>query len=511
MRKLSASLLLTLLAAFFGAASGQAASRTWDGGGGDANWTTAANWDTNVVPATTDDVTFGTAFTSGTTIGLNGSKTANSLTINTSAGITIQSNTLTLTSGSLTRSAASTGSQTISSAVTLGANATWNIQGTGTLAVNGVVNNSGTRTLTKTGAGTLVLGGANLYDGATTISGGTLSISSDGNLGDTGTNAGLVFNGGTLQTTGGTGVTSSRAITLGAGGGVLSLAPPLNLSGAISGGTGLTTGGSDLILNRASGNNAIGAITVNSGRLFVFTMNSIAGSSIAVGNGAILDFSVTGGASPANAMTFTSGGGLANRAGTLTVSTTNATFPTAGTMIFNSDDQVTTPITASGTYPTLTGDLTIQVGGSNATVGAVTLSGAISGSGGLIKTSTGTLNLGSANGYTGGTTVSAGTLDAQVSGSLSSGTVSVASGATLKLDTTTGMSSTSRLFLSGASPSVNLNFSGTQTIGALSFDGGATFQAAGTWGSLTSTATHKDSRFTGNGILYSIPPRIQLL
>ena len=102
---------------------------------------------------------------------------------------------------------------------------------------------------------------------------------------------------------------------------------------------------------------------MTSGRLFVFTLNSINASSIAVQNGATLDFNVTGGATFANTVTFASGACLANRVGTLTVSA--ATFPTSGTMIFNQDDQVTTAITVSGAYPTLTGPLTIQVGGSN--------------------------------------------------------------------------------------------------------------------------------------------------
>ena len=48
---------------------------------------------------------------------------------------------------------------------------------------------------------------------------------------------------------------------------------------------------------------------------------------------------------------------------------------------------------------------------------------------------------------------------------------------------------------------VTNSFSGTDTIGGLSFDGGATWQEAGTWGSSTSTAANKDSHFTGAGIL----------
>src|SRR5262245_12286561 len=31
---------------------------TWDGGGGDSNWTTAANWDGDVAPAAGDDLVF---------------------------------------------------------------------------------------------------------------------------------------------------------------------------------------------------------------------------------------------------------------------------------------------------------------------------------------------------------------------------------------------------------------------------------------------------------------------
>jgi len=339
---------------------------------------------------------------------------------------------------------------------------------------NGVISGSGV--LKETGAGNLLdLNGANTYTGGTTIdTGGTVSIGSDGNLGNT--SGGITFSGGTLQTTGSSAITTARTIALGTGGGILNLGVPLYFAGAISGGTGLTTGGSDLILNRASGNNAIGAISVTSGRLFVFTLNSINASSIAVQSGATLDYSVTGGASPTNTVTFASGSCLANRVGTLTVSTANLTFPTSGTIIFNSDDQNTTAITVSGTYPTLTGNLAIQVGPSGQptpTVGTVTMSGAISGSYALTKTYPGTLVLGSANTYTGGTTVSAGSLTANVTGSLGSGALSVASGATVTLTSGT-----------------------TETVAGLFL--GGTRQIRGTWGGSASSATNKNSTYFGS-------------
>ena len=57
----------------------------------------------------------------------------------------------------------------------------------------------------------------------------------------------------------------------------------------------------------------------------------------------------------------------------------------------------------------------------------------MSGAGGLRKVGGGTLTLGSANNYAGGTFVDAGTLASDVAGALGSGAASVAAGATLQL------------------------------------------------------------------------------
>jgi autotransporter-associated beta strand protein len=137
----------------------------------------------------------------------------------------------------------------------------------------------------------------------------------------------------------------------------------------------------------------------------------------------------------------------------------------------------------------------------------VTFSGSISDGGTgqrLTKVGTGTVTLTAANTYSGATTVSEGTLDVQSDGGLGSGNVTVVDGATLILELGVANSyigPAADLLLSGPAPVVNLKFKGTNPIHSLSFDGGATYAAAGTWGSPTSGAANTDSRFTGTGVL----------
>jgi autotransporter-associated beta strand protein len=125
--------------------------------------------------------------------------------------------------------------------------------------------------LTKNGAGTLTLTGTNNYLGATTLTGGTLSVGAVNNLGNAASN--LVFNGGTLQISNTTNLpnfstlgrtvsfTSGQTVGLDVTSGTFTVDQVLN-----QGIGGLTKAGAGtLIFNQA--NTYTGATTVSAGTL----------------------------------------------------------------------------------------------------------------------------------------------------------------------------------------------------------------------------------------------------
>jgi autotransporter-associated beta strand protein len=121
------------------------------------------------------------------------------------------------------------------------------------------------------------------------------------------------------------------------------------------------------------------------------------------------------------------------------------------------------------------------------------------GPGTLVLTGSGTQQLTALNSYSGGTTVNGGTLEATIGGALGTGNVTVGNGATLILDSNTGISPTADL--TAGTSLVNLNYIGANNIHGLSMDGGATYQPAGTYGSAASGAANQSSLFAGLGIL----------
>ncbi len=152
----------------------------WTKGAGTLNWVDAANWDNPSGPPddTWDVVLGGAGLAQGDVLNLGGNQSVNVMTIDSGADFTLggTSGTLTIVKGNLTRTAASSGAQTIARPVALGSKAVWDIGGDGQLAVVGGISGSGFG-LEKRGTGTLLVSGANTYSGPTLVGEGTLLLS----------------------------------------------------------------------------------------------------------------------------------------------------------------------------------------------------------------------------------------------------------------------------------------------------------------------------------------------
>jgi fibronectin-binding autotransporter adhesin len=153
--------------------------QTWNGGGGNDNWTTGANW--SVTPVAGNALTFGGTTRLGPVNDFAADTAFAGITFNNTAGaFVLTGNRITLTNN-ITNSDADL--QTLNLDMILGATRTFNVNA-GSIAVGGILSGVGGLTLaTDTSAArTLTLTGNNSYSGTTTVNGGILQIS--GLLGD---------------------------------------------------------------------------------------------------------------------------------------------------------------------------------------------------------------------------------------------------------------------------------------------------------------------------------------
>jgi len=323
--------------------------------------------------------------------------------------------------------------------------------------------------LIKTGAGNLILGGANTYILGTTINGGTVTIVADNNLGNFDGPArngsfpcyqpdNIILNGGTLLASNIITLSANRGIRLGpingSGNGTLAVADGMTLTfnGQISdnwngAGSFIKSDTGTLVLG-GSVNDYSGDTTVSAGTLQI-------NNSRAIPNGA-------------------GKGNLINN----------------GALIIGGVNVQLNGLTGSGSVDNNSGTaVTLTVGNNNQ---GGTLNGAIGNSGGgplaLAKTGSATLTLGGVSTYTGSTFVNSGTLALSGAAAIGSSTnIAVASGATFNVSGLTGgnltlasgqMLSGSGTVLgtidngSGASVAPGAS-AGTLTIGGLTLSGGS--------------------------------------
>jgi fibronectin-binding autotransporter adhesin len=376
-----------------------AVNNLWSNGG---NWsgiggTTPVAGDDLIFPSgaanlsTSNDITAGTSF--------------NSITISGS-GYTLAGNSIALGAGDLTDSNSS-GSNTINLAISMSATRTLSVNNAGeTLTISGVI--SGAGGLIKNGGnGKLILGGANTYNGTTTINAGTLSISADNNLGTapgSATPGQLTFSGGTLATTASFTLSANRGVSFGSTGTIdVAASTTLTYGGIAAGSGGLTkTSAGTLILSGV--NSYSGTTEVAAGVLNIQNASALG----TTGNGTTVDSNaslqlqggISVGAEPLvlNNAGVTTAGALENVSGTnswsgaINLASASSIGSTGGTL------------TLSGNVDNGTFDLTFRG------VGNTTVSGIISNGGTLTKSGSGTLTLSGANTFSGTTTISAGIL-----------------------------------------------------------------------------------------------------
>ncbi|WP_146119591.1 autotransporter domain-containing protein, partial [Phyllobacterium phragmitis] len=227
-------------------------------------------------------------------------------------------------------------------------------------------NLTGAGSLEKTDLGTLVLTGANTYTGGTTISAGTLIGNATSLQGNIVNNAALTFD----QASAGT------------------------YAGAISGSGALTKDGAGA-LTLTGANTYTGGTTISAGTL-IGNATSLQGD---IANNAALTFD------QGTAGTFAgviSGTGALTKVGAGALTLTSANAYTGGTTVSAG--------TLIGNTTSLQGNIANNAALTFDQASAGTYAGVVSGTGSLTKSGAGALTLTGANSYTGGTTISAGTL-----------------------------------------------------------------------------------------------------
>jgi autotransporter-associated beta strand protein len=432
------------------------------------NWSNAFNWSSNSPPpiggSNSLQLQFAAAANYTATNDFAGNFLLNRISVVNSSTTALAGNALILTncaSTAPTISQSGTGTARIGTPLILAADTALNVAGALTLA--GQI--SGNGALNVSGSGTLTLGGNNHYSGPTTLTGPTVII---------GTNAfgsgALNFSGGTLrwQTNCTEDFSPSRSMVLNS---TTSFDPNGNavtLGGNFSGVSGLTLAAASGGTLALTGSNTFnGAVSINTGMIIAGNASAlgISAGALTIGGGsATTALGLQGGITLAKPLVFAGRTPLPNIAGLaahlLNVSGTNTfaadiTGTVSGNQYNLESDGGQLIVAGNFSQTSGTGDRFLNLQG----VGDANWTGAINDGTArynVLKRDAGRWILSGANGYTGTTTVSNGTL--LVNGSVGTNTILVAGG--------------------------TLGGSGL-ILGALTVQAGGTFAPGNPWGALT--------------------------
>ena len=369
---------------------------------------------------------------------------------------------------------------------------------------------TGTGALTKTGAGTLSLGTDSSYGGGTNLNAGSIRVSTDNALGS-GT---LAMANGTVLQSGAANPTIGNAITLAAGSETIDTnGTALTLTGQITGAGSLAKASSGTLTLNNDTSNYAGGTTLNFGTIAVGADHALGTGALAMANGTTLQ-SGAAGLTLANAVTLTGSSSIDTNGNTMTLSgaiggagslgkdgagtlilTNNGNNYSGGTNFNVGTIQVqANNVLGTGTVAMATGT-TLQSGAAGVTLGnaiallgantidtqanTLTLSGPVISGGSLTKIGAGTLILASnISNYSGGTSLTAGTIQVQADNALGTGTLAMATGTTLQSGAA-GLAIGNAVTLTGAD---NVDTSGsTMTLsGAIGGTGNLTKVGAGT-------------------------------
>lgn len=353
-------------------------------------------------------------------------------------------NTVTLTGNNVIMQNGA-GTVTMNSRLAVGTN-TLNFDGTGVLDMVGPI--TGTRVINKNGSGHLNLLGASAFNATLNINGGTVQLTDKGAGGDINAASIVINNSGTFifGPDGNPDLPGSTIITVNSGG-VLNMKTGESYGGFIlNGGEYRATSSAGSVGSTGEAGTSVGKAVFDLRSGTITTEFSGNGSAVLTqSGGGVLAKTTSGTVTMTGGLTFSSGMTVQIREGTLAMTTNSV--PTTGTVTNGTGTALAGlefgTATTEGTLridgagsATSSRNVTLAAGGGRVQVveagTALTFSGALTGTGPLIKTGAGALNLTGTLGSTGLLTAAEGTLR------LKAGTVvaglSASTGATLAVN-----------------------------------------------------------------------------